>query len=44
MPAVTADTLTLPRVAAAGLGDTERKVRQITTGPKGKQASNIQAA
>ena len=35
MPAVTADTLTLPRVAAAGLGDTERKVRQITTGPKG---------
>jgi redox-sensitive bicupin YhaK (pirin superfamily) len=35
MPAVTADTLTLPRIAAATLGDTERKVRQITTGPKG---------
>src|SRR3954451_14556234 len=35
MPAITADTLTLPRVAAAGLGDTERKVRQITTGPRG---------
>ena len=35
MPAVTADTLTLPRVAAAALGDTERKVKQITTGPRG---------
>ena len=35
MPAVTADTLTLPRVAAAGLGDSERTVRSITTGPRG---------
>jgi quercetin 2,3-dioxygenase len=35
MPAITADTLTLPRIAAAGLGDTERPVKQITTGPKG---------
>jgi len=29
MPAVTADTLTLPRVAAAGLGDVERPVRPV---------------
>jgi redox-sensitive bicupin YhaK (pirin superfamily) len=35
MPAVTADTLTLPRLADAGLGDTERKVRTVSTGPKG---------
>jgi hypothetical protein len=34
MPAVTADTLTLPRVPAAALGDTERDVRQVSTGPK----------
>ena len=35
MPAVTADTLTLPRIAAAGLGDTERPVKQVSTGPRG---------
>jgi redox-sensitive bicupin YhaK (pirin superfamily) len=35
MPAVTADTLTLPRIAAATLGDVERPVRTITTGPRG---------
>jgi hypothetical protein len=35
MPAVTADTMTLPRIAAAGLGDTERPVKQISTGPRG---------
>jgi hypothetical protein len=34
MPAVTADTLTLPRIPAATLGDTERSVRQVTTGPR----------
>ncbi|MDP9092977.1 MAG: pirin family protein [Actinomycetota bacterium] len=34
MPAVTADTLTLPRIPAAALGDTERAVRQVTTGPR----------
>jgi hypothetical protein len=34
MPAVTADTLTLPRIPAATLGDTERPVRQVTTGPR----------
>jgi len=35
MPAITADTLSLPRLAAATLGDTERTVRSITTGPRG---------
>jgi redox-sensitive bicupin YhaK (pirin superfamily) len=35
MPAISADTLTLPRIAPAGLGDTERPVRQISTGPRG---------
>ncbi len=35
MPAVTADTLTLPRIAAASLGDSERPVKQVSTGPRG---------
>ena len=35
MPAVTADTLTLPRVAAATLGDIERPIKQVSTGPRG---------
>ncbi|MCW2725068.1 MAG: Pirin domain protein [Frankiales bacterium] len=35
MPAVTADTLTLTRVPAAGLGDVERPVRSVTTAPSG---------
>src|ERR1700744_2206756 len=35
MPAVTADTLTLPRLSEPGLGDSERPVRSVTTGPKG---------
>jgi len=34
MPAVTADTLTLPRVPAATLGDTERPIKQVSTGPR----------
>ena len=33
MPAVTANTLTLPRVGGPGPADTERPVRSITTGP-----------
>jgi redox-sensitive bicupin YhaK (pirin superfamily) len=41
MPAVTADTLILPRIAAAALGDTERPVRQITTGPKGYEGEGF---
>jgi redox-sensitive bicupin YhaK (pirin superfamily) len=35
MAAVTADTLTLPRVTGAGLGDTERPVLAISTAPSG---------
>ena len=35
MPAITADTLTLPRLRTAGAGDTDRPVRSITTGPRG---------
>jgi redox-sensitive bicupin YhaK (pirin superfamily) len=35
MPAVTADTATLPRASAATLGDVERPVRSVTTGPRG---------
>jgi hypothetical protein len=35
MAAVNADTLTLPRVTAAGLGDTERPVLAISTAPSG---------
>jgi quercetin 2,3-dioxygenase len=35
MPAVTADTLVLPRIPAAALGDAERPVRSVTTGPRG---------
>ena len=35
MPAVTADTLTLPRIPAPSLGDVERPVRSVTTAPTG---------
>src|SRR3954469_19735010 len=35
MAAVTADTMVLPRVKGAGLGDTERPVLTIATGPTG---------
>src|SRR3954463_7344726 len=41
MPAVTADTLTLPRVARPTLGDTERPVKQITTGPRGYEGEGF---
>ena len=41
MAAVTADTLTLPRISEAGLGDTERPVRSITTGPKGYEGEGF---
>jgi redox-sensitive bicupin YhaK (pirin superfamily) len=41
MPAITADTLTLPRIAAAGLGDTERPVKQVSTGPKGYEGEGF---
>jgi len=35
MPAITADTVTLPRIPAASLGDTERPIKQVSTGPRG---------
>jgi redox-sensitive bicupin YhaK (pirin superfamily) len=41
MPAVTADTLTLPRIAEATLDDTERPVKQVSTGPKGYEGEGF---
>lgn len=41
MPAITADTLTLPRIAAATTADTERPVRSITTGPSGYEGEGF---
>jgi len=41
MPAVTADTLTLPRLAAPTPSDTERTVRSVTTGPRGYEGEGF---
>jgi redox-sensitive bicupin YhaK (pirin superfamily) len=41
MPAVTADTLTLPRVAAPGLGDVLRPVLSVTTAPTGHEGEGF---
>jgi quercetin 2,3-dioxygenase len=41
MAAVSADTLTLPRVSAAGLGDTERPVLAISTAPSGYEGEGF---
>ncbi|KQY07082.1 pirin [Mycobacterium sp. Root135] len=41
MPAITADTLTLPRVAGPAASDTERPVLSITTGPKGYEGEGF---
>jgi len=41
MPAVTADTLALPRVPAAGLGDVERPVLAVTTAPQGYEGEGF---
>ena len=41
MPAVTADTLTLPRVPAPGLGDVPRPVRAVTTAPQGYEGEGF---
>jgi hypothetical protein len=41
MPAVTADTLTLPRLAPAGLGDVERPVLTVTTAPQGYEGEGF---
>ncbi|MGU3652901.1 pirin family protein [Mycolicibacterium sp. A43C] len=35
MPAITADTLTLPRIAGPTPAETDRPVRSLTTGPRG---------
>ena len=41
MAAVTADTLVLPRVKGAALGDTERPVLAISTGPTGYEGEGF---
>ncbi len=41
MPAVTADTLALPRVPAAGLGDVERPVLAVSTAPQGYEGEGF---
>ncbi|WP_280468999.1 pirin family protein [Nocardia cyriacigeorgica] len=41
MPAVTADTLTLPRIASAAPEATERPVRSVTTGPRGYEGEGF---
>jgi quercetin 2,3-dioxygenase len=41
MPAITADTLTLPRIAAADPSQTPRPVRSITTGPRGYEGEGF---
>ncbi|MCV7432759.1 pirin family protein [Mycolicibacterium bacteremicum] len=41
MPAVTADTLTLPRIAGPTPTDTDRPVRSITTGPRGYEGEGF---
>jgi quercetin 2,3-dioxygenase len=41
MPAVTADTLTLPRVPRPGLGDVPRPVHDVTTAPQGYEGEGF---
>ena len=41
MPAITADTLTLPRITGASPQETERPVRSITTGPRGYEGEGF---
>ncbi|MCB9439593.1 MAG: pirin family protein [Mycolicibacterium sp.] len=41
MPAVTADTITLPRIGPATAADVERPVRSITTGPRGHEGEGF---
>ncbi|MFE3446091.1 pirin family protein [Nocardia sp. NPDC059180] len=41
MPAVTADTLTLPRIAPAAPETVERPVRSVTTGPRGYEGEGF---
>ena len=41
MTAVTADTLTLPRIAGPTAADTDRPVRSVTTGPRGYEGEGF---
>jgi redox-sensitive bicupin YhaK (pirin superfamily) len=41
MPAITADTLTLPRLTAPSAADTERPVRCVSTGPRGYEGEGF---
>jgi len=41
MPAVTADTVSLPRLAGPGLGETPRPVKKITTAPLGHEGEGF---
>jgi quercetin 2,3-dioxygenase len=41
MPAITADTLTLPRLSAPAAADSERPVRSITAGPRGYEGEGF---
>ena len=41
MPAITADTLTLPRIAGPAATDTPRPVRSVTTGPRGYEGEGF---
>src|SRR5256886_5402665 len=41
MPAVTADTLVLPRIGPSDPSDTERPVRSVTTGPRGYEGEGF---
>lgn len=41
MPAITADTMALPRISAAGPADVQRPVRSITTGPRGHEGEGF---
>ncbi|MDQ1294248.1 MAG: quercetin 2,3-dioxygenase, partial [Actinomycetota bacterium] len=41
MPAVTADTLTLPRLSPPGPTDIERSVRSVHTGPRGYEGEGF---
>jgi redox-sensitive bicupin YhaK (pirin superfamily) len=41
MPAVSADTLTLPRIAGSVAADTQRPVRTVTTGPRGHEGEGF---
>ncbi|MEH3139472.1 MAG: pirin family protein [Mycobacterium kyogaense] len=41
MPAITADTLTLPRLSAPTPADTERPVRSVTSGPRGYEGEGF---